>query len=50
MENMRVLKVQNGAHESSHIGNFCHVTKKLILNKCLNCIYFLSCLACIISL
>ena len=35
MEDMKVLKVQNGGHESRHIGNFCHVIKiKLILNKC----------------
>ena len=28
MEDMKVLKVQNGGHESRHIGNFCHVIKK----------------------
>ena len=47
---MKVLKVQNGDHGGRPIGTSCHVTKKLILNKCESCILLLSYLTCIISL
>ena len=50
MEDMKLLKVQNGGHGGRHIGNSCHVTKTLLLNKCENCILLLSYLTCIISL
>ena len=47
---MKILKIQNGGHGGRHIGNSCHVTKKVILNKCENLIFSLSHLTCIISL
>ena len=50
MEDMKVLKVQNGDHGGRHIGNSCHVTKKLILSKCESCILLQSYFYCIISL